>query len=160
MKKLLRAFLWITFAFYVLVLIKLLFLDRAPFGYRNILHHINLVPFKTLHGYVEMIANNRINFDVAIKNLVGNLILFFPMGILLPCLFSWVRGWKRFLLVMLGMLLAVELLQLMLLVGTFDVDDLLLNLIGAVCGFALLYLPFLNWCLRRISFLSDKASWS
>ena len=159
MKKLLRAFLWISFAIYVLVLIKLLFLNRTPFEYNDLLHHVNLIPLKTLYIHIEMISNP-IERDYAIRNLVGNLILFFPMGFYLPCLFSWVRGWKRFLLVMLGMLLAVELLQLMLLVGTFDVDDLLLNLIGAVCGFALLYLPFLNWCLRRISFLSDKASWS
>ena len=148
MRRLARTFLWGTFLLYTFVLIKLLFL-RVRFADTNLLHHINLIPFRTLFGYIEKIANNRINPDIAIENLIGNLILFFPMGCYLPCLSAKVRKLGKFLLILLGILVGAEVLQWLLCVGSFDVDDLIFNLFGAMMGYWTVRIPFVNRLLTR-----------
>ena len=68
--------------------------------------------------------------------LFGNLILFTPYGLLLPILWKKLRGTKIFLLVTLFLLLVVETIQFIFMCGSWDIDDILLNLIGALFGFA------------------------
>ena len=63
--------------------------------------------------------------------------MFLPMGIYLPYLFKKLSNYKSFLVVMLIILFAVEILQFVLKRGAFDIDDLILNLLGAVIGFGL-----------------------
>mgnify|MGYP003415948985 FL=1 len=44
----------------------------------------NFIPIRTISEYIKAIFEGSINIDISIKNLVGNLILFSPMGIYLP----------------------------------------------------------------------------
>ena len=75
--------------------------------------------------------------QAAVINLFGNVIMFIPLGLLLPSLFSKLqRLWKMLFAVTL-IIIAVEILQLFTLVGSCDVDDLFLNLIGAALGYGL-----------------------
>ena len=61
--------------------------------------------------------------------------LFVPLGFLVPWMWQpWRRFWRHILL-MGGIILMVELSQLLLALGTCDVDDLLLNLLGSSMGF-------------------------
>ena len=72
----------------------------------------------------------------ALYNLAGNIVLFMPFGFFRSLL--W-RGdtWKRALVTGLGITGFIECWQL--LVGrAFDIDDLLLNTLGVLCGFWLL----------------------
>ena len=66
-------------------------------------------------------------------NIFGNVILFVPFGFLLSLLYPRLRG---FHVVLLGCCtsLCIELTQLLLMIGVCDVDDVLLNTIGALCG--------------------------
>ena len=43
--------------------------------------HMNLIPFKTIGGYVDAIVNQTINLNIPLENLLGNLLMFLPMGI-------------------------------------------------------------------------------
>jgi len=64
--------------------------------------------------------------------LLGNVIMFFPIGFFFVLL--WRRNsWKQILLVGFLTTFCIELIQLF--VGrTFDIDDILLNTIGVVLG--------------------------
>lgn len=73
----------------------------------------------------------------ALANLWGNLLLFVPLGAFLPLLFSPFRRWWKALAGLLGILIAVEAAQLVSRLGTCDVDDLLLNFVGAFLGWLL-----------------------
>lgn len=65
--------------------------------------------------------------------LIGNVALFVPFGLFAALLWRNFRWWKA-LLLGLGITLLLECCQL--LVGrTFDVDDLMLNTFGVLCGF-------------------------
>ena len=77
-------------------------------------------------------------------NIVGNVAAFVPFGIFLPvfstrCRKFWFTAYYSFELSLL-----VELLQLVAKVGSFDVDDLLLNTLGGIIGF------FVYWLGKRI----------
>ena len=68
-------------------------------------------------------------------NLLGNVAAFLPFGMLVPLFMK--RG-GRFLRTMLhGLLfsLGVELIQLVTRVGSFDVDDIFLNVTGCLIGY-------------------------
>ncbi len=65
-------------------------------------------------------------------NIVGNVVVFMPFGFFVPSL----KNWSFVRVVLTGFLfsLAVETVQLVTKVGTFDVDDLFLNTIGVALG--------------------------
>jgi glycopeptide antibiotics resistance protein len=52
--------------------------------------------------------------------------------------------------VLLGMILAVELLQPLLRVGFLDVDDVILNFAGAMVGVGVVRIPAVNRLLRKL----------
>ena len=68
-------------------------------------------------------------------NIVGNIAAFIPFGFFLPIISRRSRLWYN--TVMFGFIwsLTLETLQLVFKVGSFDVDDMLLNTLGAAAGF-------------------------
>lgn len=70
-----------------------------------------------------------------VANLIGNFTIFIPFGLLVA---MTVRRLSSFFLVVVlsfGLSLCLESLQLVLSMGTFDIDDLLLNTAGGVAGY-------------------------
>lgn len=70
------------------------------------------------------------------KNTFLNVLLFVPLGFLLPAIWSRYRSLKKTLLIGLGLSLLIEILQIFTFRLT-DVDDLLTNTAGAVIGYLL-----------------------
>ena len=68
-----------------------------------------------------------------------NVVMFVPLGILFPLVFSKFRCWRKMTSVSFFLSLATELLQLISYRGT-DIDDVLANTVGGMCGFAILIL--------------------
>ena len=101
---------------------------------------VNLVPFRTLNLYIRLLSHHRPHLvRTAIVNLVGNVVMFIPLGAFLPFVFLRLRKlWKTLLCAAL-IICVVELLQLLTLVGSCDIDDLILNIIGAALGFTVYY---------------------
>lgn len=140
MKKAINLMIKISFVIYILVLFIILFLgSRGRWEQFSILEYaalqMNLVPFKTIALYVRAMMRETVNPDIAIANLLGNFLLFMPMGVYLPLFFQKIRSVLDYLLYMLPVLSLVELVQLLTKRGSFDIDDLILNLAGAVLGF-------------------------
>ena len=74
-----------------------------------------------------------------VRNAAGNVMLFFPLGILLPLVWRRLRFWTG-VQVAIALSLSIELLQyLSSALGTYraaDVNDFILNVFGACLGFA------------------------
>lgn len=89
------------------------------------------------------------NIDIPIKNLVGNFILFLPMGIYLPFLTKKMDKTNTFSIFMIILLFIIEVVQLVTRRGSFDIDDFILNMIGALIGFGIwktkVVQKILNW---------------
>ncbi|HYE81631.1 MAG TPA: VanZ family protein [Clostridia bacterium] len=105
----------------------------------------NLIPFKTI---INLIVNFRYyELDVWIYNLFGNLAAFIPLGLLLPAAIGVKRKFRATVIFSVLLLLTAETAQLMFRVGVFDVDDIILNMIGVVSGY-MVYILILK--LNRI----------
>jgi glycopeptide antibiotics resistance protein len=99
---------------------------------------LNLVPFRTLRLFAGLLDSGvRSHITMAVINLGGNIIMFIPLGFLLPQVFPNLSSLPRVLLITAAIITAVEITQLFTLVGSCDIDDLILNIVGAVIGYAL-----------------------
>ena len=74
---------------------------------------------------------------MAFLNLAGNVIGFLPFGFFLPILSRRLRNGAVVTALGFGLSLLVESIQLVFKVGCFDVDDLILNTLGAAIGYML-----------------------
>ena len=159
MKKTIKIFLYTAFGIYCLALIKFLLLDgrfqtEDSVGYY--FSRSNLLPFKTVWAYIQKLKNDSINLVTVITNLFGNFIVLFPMGCFLPCLFFKMRKFTNTIFVCLAIVSVVELLQPLLCIGYFDIDDFIFNLTGAGLGFLTVHIPFLNKVLTNIGIYVEK----
>ncbi|APC47603.1 VanZ family protein [Virgibacillus halodenitrificans] len=143
MEKFIKVILKISFMFYLVALVILLFIGNRGYLYTDLtlLEYMktssNFVPFKTINTYFTAFVDNSMNRNIPIKNLVGNLFMFLPMGIYLPFLIKKIAGLGRFVLSMIVLLFFIEVIQLVTRRGSFDIDDFILNMIGALIGFAI-----------------------
>ena len=69
-------------------------------------------------------------------NLFGNVLIFMPFGFFMPVACKNRRFFSAFFYSF-GLSLCVETFQLVAKVGSFDVDDLLLNTVGGAAGYVL-----------------------
>ena len=134
----------ISFVVYIAILFIILFVrdrgnwwsDLSMFEYA--LMHMNLVPFKTILGYVQAIKDQTMNLNIPLENLFGNLLMFLPAGIYLPFFSDKIDSVKKLILGMLPIFLMIEVGQFLTKRGAFDIDDLILNMLGAVIGYLIL----------------------
>ena len=92
----------------------------------------NLVPFRTIGTYISDLS-----FSIAFMNIFGNIIPFIPMGFLIPMAFPSQRNIIKTTISCFLLILSVEILQLILFLGSFDIDDIILNLLSCFIGFIL-----------------------
>lgn len=74
------------------------------------------------------------------RNIILNIIMGVPLGILLPCLFEKMRHWWLTYLSGLLFTLLIETTQLITHRGIFEMDDILNNTLGCMIGFGLFIL--------------------
>jgi glycopeptide antibiotics resistance protein len=93
----------------------------------------NLKLFKEIKRFIKY--REQIGWEGFIVNICGNVLAFMPFGFLLPLLNRAYR--KFYIIAVLSILfsLIVETVQLLLKVGVFDVDDILMNSLGGILGY-------------------------
>ena len=97
-------------------------------------YHYNLVLFKEIKRFWEY--RDQVGMLAMFTNLFGNVIIFMPFGFFMP-MASKYRSLFSTVFYSFGLSLCVETFQLVTKVGSFDVDDLLLNTIGGLAGYIL-----------------------
>ncbi|MCM2588249.1 VanZ family protein [Rossellomorea marisflavi] len=141
MKRIIKSIIILSFIVYIAVCVNLLFLEKRTFGSVEITYaqyirfSSNFIPFRTIWSYVQALFTGSLPLNIPITNLGGNLIAFLPMGLYLPLLFRRMRSVKALILTMTIMILGVESTQLITKTGSFDVDDIILNVSGSLIGY-------------------------
>lgn len=110
----------------------------AESTYRQmLLSNLNLTPLLTIRNYYHVVLQGPDHpyFIHCVINLLGNVLLFIPAGYLIPKVFPRQQHLLLFFFTCAGLILLVETVQLITLLGSFDVDDVILNLSGMLCGF-------------------------
>ena len=99
--------------------------------------NVNLTPLYTIKNYLSVLKNphSRYMFVHCLINLVGNVVLFVPAGWLFPRVWPKMRNFFVYFAFCCGVIFLVETVQLFTLLGSFDVDDIILNLLGMTAGF-------------------------
>lgn len=141
----------IFFILYCAVMLWLLF-DREGYDpalpYTEQLRY-SLIPFRTTRRFLKLLLSANIAYrNQAVINLGGNVIMFIPLGFFLPKLWQKQRKFRRTLLTTAGIIILVELTQMFTLLGTCDIDDLILNVTGAAIGYGF-YKIFTNKGLSK-----------
>ncbi|MGA3675864.1 VanZ family protein [Lysinibacillus agricola] len=99
---------------------------------------VNLIPFSTIGAYIS-----DINDSVSIINILGNIIPFIPMGFIIPMAFPSQRNVFKTIISSLLLIFSIEILQIIFYVGSFDIDDIILNLLSCFIGF-MLFITYKN----------------
>ncbi len=164
-----RLFIMYSFVLYITCMYFYIITPLPPFDY--VLAHplpvrIELRPFAFLYDFTEQaywvlsgIGTVNVSHSAWFQTL-GNIAFFLPFGFYLRYYFR--RGRRQTLILALLLSLFFELTQLTALYGiypapyrVFDINDLLLNTLGAVCGYQLT--PVLN---RRFSIIFSNSFFS
>lgn len=120
---------------YALIMGWLLFYRNRYFGEG---YSYNLVPLYTIKKYI--IHYDHFNFDIWFKNLFGNIVLFVPIGFFVPLLNKKRLSHWRLIASSIALITLVEAVQLVTKLGSFDVDDIILNTFVAWIGLLMMKL--------------------
>lgn len=96
------------------------------------IRYVNFIPIKRT---IEMFANVNTGYTCPYYNVLGNIILFIPLGFFIPLLFKKCDKLKRVILYGFIGSFSIEFLQYFTSNNITDIDDLIFNTIGAVLGF-------------------------
>ena len=136
-KRAIRAAGWVLFGIYLAGLIYMLFFAES-YG-RTFLpdrqYRYNLEPFQEIRRFLT--SWETVGPMAAFLNVGGNVLGFLPFGFLLPVMSARLRRAVTVILLGFCLSLTVETVQLAARVGIFDVDDLMLNTLGAAAGYLL-----------------------
>lgn len=137
-----RFWLKLFFAIYILFVIKVIIFKYPMEQLRAIadtwqkdvilegLGTANFMPFRTIKMYIDYAY--KLN---SVENLAGNVVVFIPLGFLLPLMSDELQKFSDMFLNVFTFVLGIEVFQLFSAFGAFDVDDILLNCVGAVIGY-------------------------
>ncbi len=130
-KLLSKASIYIIFIIYIILLLK-----TTVFRYDFFLFggSVNLYPF---FGYFYLIEAKRYFYTTYL--FVGNIICFVPFGILVPLISKRNILFSKTLVLGFILSLAIETAQYILGTGISEVDDLILNTIGVLLGYLIIY---------------------
>lgn len=102
--------------------------------------HLNLILFKNIFHYLQTM-----NYATGMRNIIvnigGHMLMFTPFGFFLPRINKRFQNIRFFIGIALLIMFLIEGLQFLTMSGSFDVDDALLNMIGAIIGFVFLRNP-------------------
>jgi len=117
--------LYSIFLIYIAILFMLLFMRS------NSSRSYNIIPFHTINNY--LFSDDIIIRSFAVSNLVGNIILFFPLGAYIT-LFNRNKSVRTNVIWVLIIGVVVEICQYILMRGVADIDDIILYLLGGGIG--------------------------
>ncbi len=127
---------WVLFILYLAVLVYFTFfaefLGRVP-GEREYAYNLEL--FKEIKRFYTY--RHELGMMAFLINVVGNVVAFIPCGFFLPIVSRRGKSWYRCISFCFIVSLFIEITQIISRVGSFDVDDLLLNTIGGIVGYLL-----------------------
>lgn len=90
---------------------------------------VNLLPLMNLFDYDS-------KRDL-ILNVVGNIAMFIPSGVVLPIVYKRLDSFWKVLVTGAGISLCIEIIQLPFSVRATDIDDFILNTVGVIVGYGI-----------------------
>ncbi len=138
MKKKTKVIITIIFITYLIFLLYLTlfknYLGRTIGNYE-----INLIPLRNIIKIITKYFSNEVSTRFLLRNIFGNIIAFIPFSIFIKLLFNLKN--KHIYIITLIFIICIETLQLILKIGFFDIDDIILNMLGVIIALTLIKIP-------------------
>ena len=135
----------IYFIAYLIILVYLLFFAEVFGRMENPLaeRSYNIEPFKEIMRFYKY--RHTLGIVAFMINVPGNVVAFIPFGFFIPIISKYKMGMLK--TVFMGMLfsLGVEGIQFIVNVGSFDIDDIILNTLGSVIGYTVFLIGNIIW---------------
>ena len=120
-----KELLGLSFVIYILCLFQVVtFQDNVSWSTNN------FIPFKEMFRY-------NIGSRLFVKNVLGNALMFLPYGFFISYYLKNKKPWLTLILTVVASF-SIELVQ-MVIGRVFDIDDIMLNLLGGYLGYLLYY---------------------
>lgn len=162
-KKILKMNLIIYFIIYTITIFTLTLFDEI-FGRRGLVlihwnkeildsyikYSFNIIPFSTIKLFITGYINGYVSFKNFAINIFGNLFILMPYGIFIPLIIKRINKYYKFLILMVVLVIIIELLQFVTLSGSCDIDDLLLNVIGASIMYLICKIKLIKKVINKI----------
>ena len=127
-KKLARRGIKVIFYLYIIGIFYFVLLSE-----RYDTSHVNLVLFKEINRFWTY--RHLLSTEAVVTNLFGNIFAFSPFGFMIPIVINKKKAFFRAVFATSFFSLVIETSQLIMKVGVFDVDDLLMNTFGGLIGY-------------------------
>lgn len=141
---LINLLLYSVMAFYVVLLVCILFRQRHTARSVNLIPLRGIISFLTGKDLVSGTTDSAFLQGLALSNLLGNIVIFVPLGVYVNLLSRDKAIWKSVLVIVM-VSIAVEVVQYVFMLGIGDIDDVILNGIGGLAG-VLLYKGLYRLC--------------
>lgn len=159
--------LWILFILYIVMLLNMTLFD-SYFGrvngnnylldFSNIENRFyvftNLIPFDTIRNYFVALSNGNISFYVFLYNIFGNIIAFMPLSLFVSKLIPIINKWFKYFVFASLFIIFIECMQFVLNVGTLDIDDYLLNILGSMIFYGVINIKFIEKFIDKVLYLN------
>lgn len=164
-KKIMRRQIFLTFIFYIIMLVDFTLIDDT-FG-RNIFNvfrwnetafeeyintSTNLIPFETVRLFINGYKSGSLPLGAMLENIFGNILAFAPLPFFIICVFRHFDKWYSVFAAVLESVMLVELLQFLFLTGSSDIDDVILNVSGAMCFYAVIKIKQVSAAVSKFTF--------
>lgn len=162
-KKVLKTNLIIYFVIYTITIITLTLFDEI-FGRNGIIlvnwnrglldnylnNSFNIIPFDTIKLFINGYKNDIVTQKDFFINIYGNFVVFMPYGLFVPLIFKRINKYYKFLIFITIFVIMIELLQFLTLSGSCDIDDLILNVMGASIIYFVFRISFIKKLINKI----------
>lgn len=122
----------VLFMTYICVLVYFLFFSEMMGRSVGNDYQLNLVLFREIRRFFT--KRHILGDSVVWMNIAGNIAAFLPFGLFVMPVSNRRINFMETVILTFNVSLCVEIIQLVTKVGSFDVDDLLLNTIGGLMG--------------------------
>ena len=148
-RRVILAGFYFAFTYYLLALYCFLFAGgRADYDYSY--NPANWVPFQQI--FANFANGDSIgSLAYLVLDYLKNVALFIPLGFFLPYTGKRMKHFCWVMIVSFLLILAAELIQHWTYTGFFDVDDVICNLLGVVCGYGVSRLYIVKEILRFVT---------
>lgn len=113
---------------------------------------INLVPFATVKLFINAYKDAHLEPHIVAENIFGNLFVFMPFAFFLPNIFKRINSFWKFFAYISAAVLIIEVLQIVFLTGSADIDDFILNVAGASVAYGVLNIPKIKRAVNKLLF--------
>jgi glycopeptide antibiotics resistance protein len=107
--------------------------------------NIRMIPFRTIASSIDSYIH--LGMLPSSINFIANIVVFIPMGFLIPLVIRRPSLPKTFLFSLLIILL-IETIQFVTCLGAADIDDVILNMVGCMIGY-LIYVALIPVLKKR-----------